>query len=119
VLYAGDNDVGEGWPEERILQNYQTIAKKVDQNLDCPLTLVTIKPSPARWDDIDKIKRINSFLGDFAGKEPNIDFINIFDAMIMDGRVNPDLFLEDELHMSEAGYEIWTGIFRGYFDRIL
>ena len=40
-------------------------------------------------------------------KEKNLFFIDVWEAMLIDGKANPDLFVEDGLHINQKGYEIW------------
>jgi lysophospholipase L1-like esterase len=41
----------------------------------------------------------------------DLGFADIWDPMLgEDGKPRPELFLEDGLHMTPKGYEIWTRI---------
>ncbi|MBC7417202.1 MAG: G-D-S-L family lipolytic protein, partial [Pedobacter sp.] len=44
----------------------------------------------------------------FLSKQIKTDFINVYDNMLIaDGKPMPDIFLNDNLHMNQKGYDIW------------
>jgi lysophospholipase L1-like esterase len=45
----------------------------------------------------------------YCAKEKHLAFMDIEQQMLgADGRPNPDLLVADGLHMTPAGYRIWT-----------
>ena len=48
-------------------------------------------------------------------KEPNAEFIDITEVMQdANGKVRNDLFVEDLLHMTPEGYQLWTSVMMPY-----
>ena len=48
-------------------------------------------------------------------KEPHAEFIDITKAMEdANGNVRKDIFVEDMLHMTPEGYQIWTKVMNPY-----
>jgi lysophospholipase L1-like esterase len=46
---------------------------------------------------------------EYCAKHPNLAFMDIEQQMLgADGKPNPALLVEDGLHMTPAGYKIWT-----------
>ena len=46
-------------------------------------------------------------------KDKLLTFVDVWEPMLTeDGKPNPDLFVEDGLHMNEKGYVIWTRLVR-------
>ena len=44
---------------------------------------------------------------------PRLTFVDIWTEMLgPSGEPRPELFVEDQLHMNERGYEIWTRVLR-------
>ena len=44
----------------------------------------------------------------FVKKHPNLAFADLWSAMTNDsGELYKDIYLEDELHMNNKGYQIW------------
>ena len=47
---------------------------------------------------------------------PKGRFIDIYDSMLQNGKVRPELYLEDELHMNRKGYKIWKEVVKKHLD---
>jgi lysophospholipase L1-like esterase len=72
------------------------------------LVYISIKPCPSRWNFEAQILEANQKIEAFLKTQSNSRFLDIHHAMLLnDTTVNPDLFLEDKLHMNEKGYDIW------------
>jgi lysophospholipase L1-like esterase len=110
VLYAGDNDLGDGRSSDEVVASFRELLGKVDAMLGpIPFAFISIKPSPARWSLIDEIRSVNATILNDLKARPNSTSIDIFDAMLgANGRPRPELFAEDGLHLSESGYRVWT-----------
>ena len=120
VVYAGDNDLGDGRKPKEVLSFFRALAKKVDRDLGpVEFAFISIKPSPARFDLINRIRRTNRLIQEELATRPNYYFINVFDAMLDKyGKPQSKLFTEDGLHMSPAGYQLWAQLLSPYRTRI-
>jgi lysophospholipase L1-like esterase len=110
VLYVGDNDLGIGRSAGDVVDSFRTLLGKVDAHLGpIPFAFISIKPSPALWTLIDSIRSVNATIREELARRPRSKFIDIFPAMLgHDGRPRDELYLEDGLHMSRAGYLAWS-----------
>lgn len=117
VFYAGDNDLGDGRHPEEIFIFFQQLAVQI--NTWFPGTsfyFIAVKPSPARWNMMDKINYTNTLVKEaIEKKEKLFHYVNIVDGML-DSAGNPvaDLFQEDGLHLSDKGYGVWKEILLPY-----
>jgi lysophospholipase L1-like esterase len=60
---------------------------------------------------VDKVREANRLIKDIAERDGLVDYIDVFTPMLgKDGKPRPELFLEDRLHMNEAGYRLWRSI---------
>lgn len=120
VVYAGDNDIGDGRKPKEVLSFFRTLAAKVNRDLgSIEVAFISIKPSPARFDLMKRICKTNRLIQDDLAARPNYYFINVFDAMLdKEGKPQSKLFMDDGLHMSPAGYELWTQLLAPYQARI-
>ena len=76
---------------------------------DVPVYFIAAKPSVARWKLRKKYQQLNSLIALYAGTTPNTGFVNVWDpALDENDEVRKDIFLDDNLHMNEKGYAIWT-----------
>ena len=73
------------------------------------IIVISVKPSFRRWKWIDTIESANAMVKAYCAKEKHLAFIDIEQQMLgADGMPNPDLLNDDGLHMTAAGYRIWT-----------
>lgn len=109
VLYAGDNDLAEGRQPEEVCLFFEALAHKIEQHLpDVPVTFLSIKPSPARWNIVDAIRQANRLIADEITRRPQFQFIDATAAMLTpDGQPDRSLYEADELHLNPAGYVRW------------
>jgi lysophospholipase L1-like esterase len=110
VLYAGDNDVEANATAQEIADQFTLFDKKVHAALpNAKIVFISIKPSIRRWKWIDTILAANAKVKDYTTKHPNLVFVDIEKQMLgPDGKPNPELLVEDGLHMTPAGYKIWN-----------
>lgn len=123
LIYAGDNDLGDGHSPQQVLSSFRDLAAKIEHQLPgVPFTFVSIKPSVARFGIINRIRLANDMIRDeialHASRGSLVHYISIFEVMMRGGRPRPELFLEDGLHMSPEGYRVWTGVFEKYRNTI-
>lgn len=109
VLYAGDNDLFNGKSPQQVLAEYVAFVSLVRAALPkTQIAFVSIKPSPARWDLADNIRRANSLVKGYATTHPGLSYVDIFTPMLgTSGLPRPDLFEDDQLHLNAQGYAIW------------
>jgi hypothetical protein len=61
------------------------------------------------------LKIANKKIASFMKKEPNEELIYITKVMQdSNGNVRKDLFVEDMLHMTPEGYQLWTSVMNPY-----
>jgi lysophospholipase L1-like esterase len=116
VIYAGDNDLGEGrHPEEVLLYLENLLAKIRAKYGNIPCTFISIKPSLNRWNLSDSIRFTNSIIEQLMTKDVHFNYVNIYDLML-DKTGNPNLkyFAEDGLHLSKLGYLLWLDVLKSH-----
>ena len=75
--------------------------------------MIGIKPSVARDYLKEEELTYNNTILEMSQKDKLLTFIDVWEPMLTeDGKPNPDLFVEDGLHMNEKGYVIWTRLVR-------
>jgi len=109
VCYAGENDLGEGYMPEEVVESFRKLLAKIDSHFPTtPFTMLSIKPSPSRWHLADQIRDTNETMRRELQGRPRRYYIDIFSAMLgSDGRPDNSLFQEDWLHVSPDGYQVW------------
>ncbi len=120
VIYAGDNDLGDGRHPEEVFIFFQQLAVKINKRFgDVPCYFVSLKPSISRWQIADQFKYTNNLIEtEIVAYNNNWHFINIFKEMLdADGRPKNEYFLNDGLHLNEAGYNLWKEIINAHINR--
>ncbi len=112
VFYAGENDINGKTPPEVVSANFQEFVRQTRALLDdTHIAFISMKPSPRRWHLAEEKRKGNALIRAFTETDPKLSYIDVFDAMLgPDGTPREELFVGDELHMNEAGYELWTEI---------
>ncbi len=112
VLYAGDNDLGDGRRPEDVASSFRALRDKVRRHLPAVrFTFISIKPSPARAHIRDRIEAANRLVQAELTGWPAAAYIDVHRAMLgPDGRPRAEFFLADGLHLSPAGYRLWAQV---------
>lgn len=114
VIYAGENDLGEGrHPEEVVLFLQNLLAKIKAKYGNIAVTYISIKPSFSREHLSESISYTNKNIEKIVLEDVNLHYLNIYDLMLNeDGSPNPQYYHEDGLHLSPAGYKLWLDEFK-------
>lgn len=110
VMYAGDNDIAEGCTPQQVLEEFKAFVARVRRaEPDVAVVYISIKPSLARWNLWPDMHAANREIARWADTQTRVTFVDVATSMLgADGKPRPDLFREDGLHMSPAGYAIWV-----------
>ena len=114
VVYAGDNDIYAGLTSEQVAISFEQFVRIVRAKLPgVRIVFIGIKPSLQRWDVIERMRLANEMIRAYAEHDDNIAFLDVDNAMLgWDERPRPDLFVADGLHLTPAGYELWSALLR-------
>jgi lysophospholipase L1-like esterase len=119
LLYAGDNDLASGKSPAQVQRDFASFVAKVRKTLPkTRIGYIAIKPSIQRWHLLEKVREANNSVRGFAQGETDIDYIDIFTPMLPRGEeLRKDLFVEDGLHLSRKGYDLWADAIRKYLSK--
>lgn len=109
-VYEGDNDIAADKSPEVVLSDFKTFVERIHSKMpDTQIGFIAIKPSTARLDLINDVRYANELVKEYTLWKSNLEFIDIFSAMLgLDGYPREELLLDDGLHMTGAGYEVWA-----------
>lgn len=110
VFYAGDNDLTAGKSPEQMAADFKSFVGVVRPKLPTTqIHFISIKPSLARWKNVEKVRAANGLIRDYIIQTSNVCYIDVFHPMLgEDGKPRPELFVKDGLHMTADGYKIWA-----------
>ena len=119
VVYAGDNDIAKGKSAERVRDDYQKLVSLIHAKLpETRIAFIAIKPSILRWKLVGKMREANKMIVELSSQDKRLSFIDIDKPMTGgDGMPRKELFIEDGLHLSTAGYELWTSLVKPHLGK--
>jgi lysophospholipase L1-like esterase len=119
VYYAGENDLAFGRSVDETLADLREfLAIKSRLFGQTPVFVISLKPSPTRWDRRDQQDQYNMAARAIAKQRPDVAYVDIVPLLIEGGRPGP-FYNEDGLHLNGEGYRRWTAALRRALDESL
>lgn len=119
-IYEGDNDISSGKEPSYILSEAKLLLSQIRSKYsDVPVYFISPKPSISRWNYKENYEALNVLLKDFSESQESTFFIDVWNPMLnQKGEPMTDIFISDNLHMNEKGYQIWGKIIGEYLETI-
>jgi len=116
VLYAGDNDINSGATSEQVAVEFERFAFNVWAKLpQTRIVFIGLKPSPQRWSQIHRMRAANTLIRQFCEHDDRLAFLDVDGVMLgWDEKPRKELFVEDGLHLSAQGYQLWSTLLRPF-----
>ena len=110
VFYCGENDINDGYTPQEVLESFIAFDELVHQKLPkTQLLYISMKPSLDLWDQWDKLEEGNLLIKKYIESKPHLHYFDSSQSMLTaEGTPDSTIFIEDGLHMNEAGYVRWT-----------
>ncbi len=107
---SGDNDVARGRaPAEVIADTERLLAAIARDHPGTTVAIIAAKPSLQRWFLRDRYESLNEQFAALAADDPNVAFVDVWKELLdADGRVRPELYAGDGLHLNSRGYRIYS-----------
>jgi lysophospholipase L1-like esterase len=110
VIYCGENDIAtlNSTPQD-VLTRLKTLVGMIRNKFkDIPIVYVSIKPSPSRAHLMPVMVSANRMIKEYLKKQKKAVYVDVYSKMLLpDGKPNPEIFVNDNLHMNAKGYAIW------------
>ncbi len=120
VIYCGENDIASDTVDSKeVSERFKTLFNMIRERLpQAQIVFVSMKPSPSREKYLPVVKQANQIIKNFLWQQPNTIYVDVYSRMIdANGKPRPELFVEDRLHMTKEGYQIWQTTLRPYLMR--
>jgi len=116
VLYAGGNDLHDGDTPDEVVTNFNKFMflKRATMK-HVRVYFISVKPSKARLSEYPAQEAVNRAVKAMSLTQHDLIEIDVVPDMMADGKPK-DVFEDDGLHMTPAGYAIWTREVRRVFD---
>lgn len=112
LFFAGTNDIADGSSVDAVVLAWRCAVERVWQDLGAvPTWFIGITPTPLRWKQWETSKAVNEAVQALSADHPGLHYIDVPAAFLATGSPpETSLFVEDQLHLSEAGYALWTEV---------
>lgn len=118
IIYVGENDlvvanaiVNVDSVYNRTMVLYQAIRAKMPE---VPIVYIGMKPSPSREKIMPMELEFNARIKSFLAADKNAAFVDVYPLMLDNGKLRPELYVGDKLHMTKLGYAIWEKAVKPY-----
>jgi len=116
VIGVGTNDLGWRKNDEYVVRNLETIMHSLRKRL--PETRIMMQSLLPRGKGFaDTIRSINRHICQYAPTQ-HVRYLDLWPTLATpDGELRPE-FTNDQLHLTDAGYEAWVGELRPGLERL-
>ena len=117
VFYAGDNDIASGKTPAQVAADFVTFARELHATLPATRILfLAIKASIARVNLLREMQTANRRIAEHCDSDGRLIYVDVHTPMLAarGETPRPELLVSDGLHLSAAGYALWTQIVMQY-----
>lgn len=117
VMVAGENDLADGTPPSKVLSDFELVYETIT-NGGAHLIYIGTKSEPATKGLQKAYRELNRLVGNFVQGKENVSFIDVYSTMLLNGRPDSSMFVEDGLHLSDVGYQVWNSLLTQELERL-
>ena len=118
VIYCGENDfaASDTVSVDLVFNRFKKLFGLIRERLpETAIAYISMKPSPSRKKDRQKIADCNLLIKNKKKKKNNTAYIDVYHKMLnKDKTPIKEIFTKDSLHMNANGYKIWQKIIEPY-----
>jgi|GEM_PF-783169 len=122
VIEIGNNDLtASGAPADMLANLAAMVALAEKERPGLPIVLCSIPPSANPKAPVKAADRqaMNDGIRQLASAQPNRHFCDLYPAVVdADGGPKPEYFVEDKLHLSDAGHTKWASLLMPLFEQL-
>ena len=129
-IQTGSNDYTGGATMEECFANKEKMYAMFQEALpNAKFIVMAGLPLPGRAEYWDLTVEVNNFLKDYCEAHENMYFVDGTDGILTsegpeelatsDGRYfNPDIFISDQIHLTQEGHDIWTPYMKAQLEEL-
>lgn len=125
VVYFAGNDIAGDEAKDispsNVADLVESIARYTRKRFpQQPIFVIALSITPKRFAVTEEIRQANQEIAARLEKIPNCYLIPTEDLLVdANGQPREELFRDDRLHLSDAGYDLWAARIKSYLDRHL
>jgi lysophospholipase L1-like esterase len=107
---SGDNDLAAGRSVSAVLADTAALLAALHRDRpSADVALIAAKPSVQRWYLREHYRALNNGFARLAQADDRIAFVDVWNELLdAGGRVRPELYASDGLHLNRSGYRIYA-----------
>jgi len=115
-IYEGDNDLWADVAVADIMESLDNIVSRIlIANPHTEVNLISAKPSPSRWSKKQNYLILNDLMRQYAQTHEGVGYVSVWEALLdSNGNPRPELYIQDQLHLNEDGYKLWSAEFKPF-----
>ncbi|TWU58004.1 GDSL-type esterase/lipase family protein [Rubripirellula reticaptiva] len=122
VVFVG-NDIAGSDDDHSVEQVDRWVRHIIDVSRrhqpDAPVMIIEVTPTMKRWKQWPEIRELNAQLREIALSTPKVYCIDTAEHFLDSaGQPRTELFADDNLHLSDQGYDIWANLIRSDLDDV-
>lgn len=119
VMYVGENDlINKKATVDSVYNRTMTLYEAIRAKMpEVPILYIGMKPSPSRENIMPMELEFNARIKAFFATQKNTVFVDVYPLMLDNGKLRPELYVGDKLHMTKLGYAIWEKAVKPYLIR--
>lgn len=117
VIYSGENDIATGTVSAtETLNRLKRLVEKIRADLPyVPIVFLSIKQSPSRAQYTSIVLKANQLIKQYLSTVTHTAYLDVNTKMLdAQGKMRPELFESDMLHLKPTGYAIWEKELKPY-----
>lgn len=111
------NDI-HGGKEDRTPEDIFTMYKQLVKSIrkdhkNEPIFWIQITPTASRWHVWENTQKANELIKEYTSRHKDLFYIETSPAFLgKDGKPINEYFLDDKLHLTQKGYDVWADIIK-------
>ena len=113
VVFIGGNDIAAGKSPDRLLAELTAFVAELKNMLPhADLWLLSMKPSPRRWQHWPSMQQVDEGMRALARDHPHVRVVDT-GRTLLDNSGRPDaVYTADDLHLNAEGYRRWSRLLK-------
>lgn len=115
VIYIGANDIHNNHTAaDKIMEELAALFNRIHRELpDAKLYYVSVYTTGAHTNLRSEDEKLNGMVKTWAEQSGYLSYTDCSAALLdTDGNVRKDIFLEDQVHLNNTGYAVWSKVIR-------
>lgn len=114
VFFAGGNDISAGVTAEQVAADFRELCASIHKSLpETRVLFISLPLVESRWKHRAETALANTYVAAFCHSDPRLTYVDMNSTILTpEGKVRPEYYRADKLHMTAEGYAVWAKILR-------